>query len=403
MANQQLATMLGESVPTREELLRRAEMVGKLAEAEAFEADKNAHFSERIAEAIRDAQFHRLLKPKKYGGFSVDLSTYNEIIRTVSRHSVAAGWLAYFYSMHEVWAAHLPPAGRDEVLGSDGLLADVVAPVGRAERDGDGYRLYGRWNFCSGVLWADWVGLGCMAELPDGNGPEYCVMALPRKDFTIIHNWDTVGLRGSGSNGVSVDGAYVPAHRVLPAGRLLATGLPTGGEYDPADPVYRMPFMPLFLLGFPVVALGGAERVLDLFQERTEKRVRIFKMGAKEKDSAGSQRLLAEAKTRLLAAEGLIDFYTRQLETWQAEGKVVVGDEECERLFALRGEVAKTCADVAVRILLTLGGNSIFKGDPVELFTRDLLAVAAHPNHLYEDSMAAYGRTIFGFPGDPVW
>jgi|GEM_PF-321676 len=389
--------------PLASDLLARADDVGRVAEVEAMEADRNAQFSDKLARAIKEAEFHKLMRPKRYGGLQVDLRTYAEIIRTVARHSVAAGWLTYFYSMHEVWAANLPPEGRDEIFGQGGLLADVVAPLGRVERDGDGYRLYGQWNFTSGVLHSDWIGLGAVMELPDSQNPEYCLLALPKSDLKIVENWDTVGLRASGSNGVVADGAFVPLHRILPAGRVMATGKPAGGDYDENDPVYRMPFMPLFLLGFPLVALGGAERIVQLFQERTEKRVRVFKMGAKEKESAGSQRLLAEMRMQLDAMDGLVNRYIRQLETWQAQGKTVVSDEEREQLFAWRGYVAKTSAEIAVRAMLTLGGTSIFKGDPVELFTRDLLAVAAHPNHLWEDAMAAYGRTIFGLPGDPVW
>ncbi|GMO01257.1 flavin-dependent monooxygenase [Parageobacillus thermoglucosidasius] len=384
-------------------LLAKAEEIGRIAEEEAGEADRNACFSDRVARAIKEAGFHKLMRPKQYGGLQVDLRTYGEIVRTVARYSVAAGWLTYFYSMHEVWAAYLPPKGREEIFGQGGLLADVVAPVGRVEKDGDGYRLYGQWNFCSGVLHSDWIGLGAMMELPDGDSPEYCLLVLPKSDVQIVENWDTMGLRASGSNGVLVEGAYVPLHRIFPAGRVMAHGKPVGGDYDENDPVYRMPFMPLFLLGFPLVSLGGAERLVSLFQERTEKRIRVFKGGAKEKDSAASQRLLAEMKTELNAMEGIVEQYIRQLEACQKEGKTVMNDMEREQLFAWRGYVAKASANIAVRTLLTLGGNSIFKGDPVELFTRDLLAVAAHPNSLWEDAMAAYGRTIFGLPGDPVW
>ncbi|WP_377917954.1 flavin-dependent monooxygenase [Bacillus songklensis] len=395
--------LLTQEKPDTAALLASAEAIGRIAASEAIEADRNARFSDKVSNAIREAGIPKLFRPKKYGGLQVDVRTYVEIIRTVARHSVAAGWLTYFYAAHEIWPAYLPPKGRDEILGQDGLVADVVAPIGRAEKDGDGYRLYGQWNFCSGVLWSDWIGLGAMVEMPDGEGPEYCLVVVPKSDTKIVENWDTVGLRSSGSNGVLVEGAYIPLHRILPARYLLAIGKPAGGDFDKNDAVYRMPFMPLFLLGFPVVALGGAERLLSLFQERTEKRVRVFKGGSNEKDSSGSQRLLAELTMQLKAAEGLLDRYVRQLETWQDEGKTVVSDEEREELFAIRGHVVRTAADIATRVMLTLGGTSIFKGDPVELFTRDLLAVGAHPNSLWEDAMAAYGRTLFGLPGDPVW
>lgn len=226
----------------RETLLAKAEEIGRLEEAEANEADKNAFLSDQVCQAMKEAEFHKLLKPKRYGGYSVELKPYTEMIRTVSRYSMAAGWLAYFYSAHEVWPAYLPPKGRDLVLGGDTLLADVVAPIGRAEKDGEGFRLYGQWNFCSGVLSADWIGLGAMAELTQGEGPEYCLFVLPKSDVIIVHNWDTIGLRGSGSNGVLVEGAFVPSYMIVPAKNLFATGIPVGSDYDENDPVYRMPF-----------------------------------------------------------------------------------------------------------------------------------------------------------------
>ena len=72
-------------------------------------------------------------------------------------------------------------------------------------------------------------------------------------------------------------------------------------------------------------------------------------------------------------------------------------------LFALRSQLARMAADMAMKVILTLGGTSIFKGDPVELFVRDVIAFASHPTQLWEDAMSAYGSTQFGGPGHPTW
>ena len=56
-----------------------------------------------------------------------------------------------------------------------------------------------------------------------------------------------------------------------------------GGDYDPEDPVYRMPFMQLFLVGFPATALRGNGTLNQIFKERTEKRVRVFNGGKKRR------------------------------------------------------------------------------------------------------------------------
>lgn len=395
--------VMTKEIPDKAEWLSRAESIGKCAEEQAAEAENNCRISDELAKMIEDAEIPKLFRPKKFGGYSIDLWTYKEMIRSVARHDAAAAWLTYFYSIHEVWVGHLSPEGREEMFGQGGMVADVVAPLGRVEKDGDQYRLYGEWNFASGVVHSDWIGLGAIGELPDSDGPEYLLVSLPVKDCVMKYNWNTMGLRGTGSNGVKVDGVQVPLHRILPANRLLLTGKPAGGDFDENDPIYRMPFMPLFTMGFPLIALGAAERVVSIFKERTEKRVRAFLGGSNAKDSSSSQRVLAELQIQIFAMEGLVDRYIRHLETWQVEGKPVISNEEKGEMMAIRAQVAKMGAEVATKALLTFGGTAIFSGDPLEKISRDLLALASHGNHLYEDAMAAFGGTMFGKPAHPVW
>ena len=67
--------------------------------------------------------------------------------------------------------------------------------------------------------------------------------------------------------------------------------------------------------------------------------------------------------------------------------------------FAIRTKAIKICTDIAVRALLTLGGRALYKGGAMELFLRDIIAVATHKTSLYEDAVAAYGKDLFGFDG----
>ena len=59
--------------------------------------------------------------------------------------------------------------------------------------------------------------------------------------------------------------------------------------------------------------------------------------------------------------------------------------------------------DIAVKASQMPGGTAMFKVDPMELFTRDLITLGAHSSHLYEDAMMIYGGSIFGGPAHPVW
>ena len=80
------------------------------------------------------------------------------------------------------------------------------------------------------------------------------------------------------------------------------------------------------------------DRLIEIFQERTEKRVRVFNGGKNEKNGSGSQRALAEMKIQLRQVEGLMDRYIEVLEQFQKEGKTVASEEERMELFAIRSQ-----------------------------------------------------------------
>ena len=65
------------------------------------------------------------------------------------------------------------------------------------------------------VLYSDWIGLGVEIQFPDSDKPEVCLPMLKASEVQIVKNWDTFGLRGSGSNQVIADNVYVPMERIL--------------------------------------------------------------------------------------------------------------------------------------------------------------------------------------------
>ncbi|MBV7507815.1 acyl-CoA dehydrogenase [Bacillus sp. sid0103] len=383
---------LQEKSSTIEELLSGAERVGKLAEQEAQETEKNATISENVINLMKETQITRLMLPKKYGGPQADLKTFAKIVRKVANYNLSAAWLAYLYPLHNMLPAFLPQKGSDEIVNQGGLICDIFAALGKAERDGDGYRINGKWNFVSGVLYSDWVGAGVMIQFPDSDKPEYCLPMLRTSEIEIINNWDTFGLRGSGSNQIIADNVYVPMERILRLDQAEATRRPPEEDYDQGYPFYKIPFYPAFYLGFAYMALGGAERILQEFKTLTEKRVRLMD-GVRESESPRSQRVLAEMTTEFHAAESLMEKYIDLLENYEKDGMVTSPAE----FFAIRTKAIKICVDIAVRALLTLGGGALYKGGPMELFLRDIISVATHKTSLYEDSVAAYGKELFGF------
>ena len=265
-------SILKEDNITVEQLLAGAEKIGKLAEQEAQEAEKNATISENVVNLIKETQISRLMLPKKYGGPQVDFSVFSKIIRKVAYYNTSAAWLTYFYPLHNTLPSFLSQKGMDEIANDGGLICDVFAPVGKAEREGDGYRISGKWNFASGVLYSDWIGLGLIMEFPDSTEPEFCMPVMRTSEIEVLKNWDALGLRGSGSHTVIADNVYVPVERILRIDQSLVSLRRTPEEeYDKDYPFYHKPFFSAFYIGFPNMALGGAERLLKEFKERSRR------------------------------------------------------------------------------------------------------------------------------------
>jgi 3-hydroxy-9,10-secoandrosta-1,3,5(10)-triene-9,17-dione monooxygenase len=91
-------------------------------------------------------------------------------------------------------------------------------------------------------------------------------------------------------------------------------------------------------------------------------------------------------------ADALMDKYFNLLE--EARNGADIPRAE---FFAIRTKVIKTCVDIAVRALMTLGGAALYKGSTLEIMIRDILSVATHKTSLYEDAVHAYGKEVFGF------
>lgn len=371
-----------------EEIMKKAKRIGEAAELEAMESDHNSTISQRVADIIREEEIHRLILPKEFGYPQLDWRTYVDLVRTVGYYNLSAAWLTYFFSLHNAWVCYYPKHIRDEVINQGGFVADVFAPIGKVEPVEGGYCVSGKYNFVSGINYSDWVAVGAMMKFEDSDKPERVGILLKVSDLEIVKTWDSLGLRGSGSNTLIVDNIFIKPDAILRFNKVIEKSQPPYEDFDQDYLYYNTPFYPGFYVGFAAMAVGGAERVVDEFEKNTIGRMRFS--GVNEKDSPTSQRVLAELKLEMLSARSLLNEYITLMENDKG------GPYEGAKYKAIRAKIISKCAQIGVNALLTLGGHALLKGHPVELFTRDLMAVATHITSLYEDGILGYGRHLFG-------
>ncbi|WP_342387468.1 acyl-CoA dehydrogenase family protein [Salinicoccus bachuensis] len=369
------------------ELMASAKKVGVIAEQEAVEADRNATISKNVADAIVEGGLNRLIIPKEYGFPQIDFNTFADIVRTVGYHNLSAAWVTYFYALHNSWVAFLPKNRMDEIYEDGGLLADIFAPVGKVEKVEGGFILNGRWNFVSGINHSEWISVGAVYHEEGAAVPDRIGLCMRVSDLEVIEDWDSLGLRGSGSNSVVADNLFVPEDMVISFNEMMMNRKPYTPEVDEDYLYYNVSFFPAFYVGFPAMAIGAAERVIEEFIARTKKRRRFD--GTNEGESAKSQRVAAEMSLKLKSAKGLMKEYIEMLESDQ-------GQYNPAEYNGIRVHIIQNCQDIAIRAVATLGASALAKGQPLEMIMRDLMAISTHVTSLYEDGIDNYGKALFG-------
>lgn len=370
-----------------ESLMESAKKIGMMAETEKLTADEESTISENVIRLIKNEGINKLIIPKEYGGEQIDFTTFTDMVKTVGFYNLSAAWLTYFYSLHNSWVAYLPKHRRDEIYQHDGLLADILAPLGRAKRVEGGFTLTGTYNYVSGIKHSKWCAVG--AVVTDKDEPEPIVLVIDIDEVNVVENWNSLGLRGSGSHTLVIEDLFIPDDLSFRIQDIQKKSQPLEGPFDNDYLYYNVHFLPAFYIGFPAMAIGGAERAIDEFKKGTEKRIRIS--GESEKASPRSQRVIAEMTMKLQAAKGLMRTYIEMLE------KDTGNEYDPSEYKAIRASIIQYCIDIAQKALLTLGAGALIKGHPLEMIVRDLLAIGTHVTSLYEDAVDAYGKRLFGY------
>src|SRR5271169_4500121 len=174
----------------------------------AQEAEDGRVVPAESVKALAEAGFFRLLQPARFGGHEGDPVTFLTAVRLIASACGSTGWVASVLGVHPWQLALFPPQAQEEVWGGDPgtRMSSSYAPTGKAEAVAGGHQLSGRWSFSSGCDHATWVLLGAIVADADGNPVDFRTFLLPARDYVIDDVWDTVGLRGTGSNDIVVDG-----------------------------------------------------------------------------------------------------------------------------------------------------------------------------------------------------
>jgi alkylation response protein AidB-like acyl-CoA dehydrogenase len=290
----------------------------------------------------------------------------------------------------------LPDAGIAHIF-KDGRIpttAISVFPAGRATREGNGYRLSGRWRFNSGIRHAEWVVGGTLVENKDPQGkPTAILMAFPKQDVTLHDNWGGVtGLRGTGSEDCSVENILVPQELTF-SWDLLDPKPLRGG------PGYRMPPFAYVSKEHGSVAIGAARRALDeliAIATTTRGAFRASKLDERQV----VHRFIGEADLKLRSARALMHERYTELSDKVCAGESINGSEIAD-VRAMAVHATDLAIWVATSTFHFAGNTGLHHPHVLGRLLRDLNTAGVH-QVMSDTAYENHGKFRLGLPADPL-
>ncbi|KAA9163676.1 hydroxylase [Amycolatopsis acidicola] len=365
------------------EVLRRIEESAPKLAALADENERLGKLSEDTVALLRSAGVLRLLQPAKHGGYVAHPRDFAEAVMAVARHDGAAGWVCGVTGVHPWEVAQMDPRVGDEIWGGnpDTWIASPYMPGGIAEPSGDGYVLNGRWPFSSGSDHCEWDFLGALAGDGGGNPvnpPEVLHVILPRADYELVEDsWDVMGLCGTGSKDVVVQGAFIPSYRTVGQGDVMEG---QAAERNGAtETLYKLPFSAMFPLGITAAVVGICEG--GLAAHVAQQRDRVAVTGVQIRDDPYVLYSTGEAAAEIEASRiQLIEGISRLYDLIDA-GKPV-GVEERSNVRRNQVRCAWRAVHALDEIFARSGGNAIRRNNPLQRYWRDAHAGLQHMIHV---------------------
>ena len=357
--------------------------------------------------SLEETGFFRLLQPKSAGGLEADPVTFFTAVRLIASACGSTGWVASVVGVHPWQLALFPQQAQDDVWGADPAtrMSSSYAPTGKAklvkgggEVGGGGYQLNGRWSFSSGCDHASWVLLGGIVTDDAGQPVDFCTFLLPASDYTIDDVWDTVGLRGTGSNDIVVDNAFVPAHRALSFTGVTKIACP--GHQVNTGPLYRIPFGSIFSYAITTPIIGMATGAYAAHVDYQRQRVRASYVGQRSAEDPFAQVRIAEAAALIDAAWLALERDMTELMGHATSNEKIPLPL---RLRTRRDQVTGTGQAIrAVDLLFeNSGGRALKLGTPIQRFWRDAHAGRVHAINDPERALSTFGRGELGHDMPP--
>jgi 3-hydroxy-9,10-secoandrosta-1,3,5(10)-triene-9,17-dione monooxygenase len=378
---------------------RAAALAPRLRE-DALRSEQLRCLPEETERELHESGLFRIVQPKRVGGSELDYVALIDCADALGQGDASVAWTFANLASHHWMLAMFDSRAQDLVWGKNPnalIASSFIFPAGRARKVDGGYRLRGSWPFSSGVNCSEWNMLASVVASEDeADGIEYRIFLLPSSDYRIKDTWDATGLRGTGSNDVEVNDAFVP--QSMTVGVHEVAGGPTPGSAVNPNALYKLPVFSLFPYVLSGVALGNAQACLDDYVDLARHRASSYNR-AKLSDLQTTQIKIAEAASKIDAARLIM----RQacIEALAEARRGRIPDMAAKTKMRRDGAFSvNLCTDAVSLLFAASGARGLYMSGALQRQFRDAHAINAHIAFNFDAAGTNYGRVALGLPSE---
>ncbi|MBS7544186.1 acyl-CoA dehydrogenase family protein [Ancylobacter oerskovii] len=391
------------AAPAREEggAVKAARALAPFLREQAAEARRLRRLPASTIEAMDEAGLFRLTVPAMYGGAEASLSTLLDVTLEIGAADGSVGWTYAILAGGTWMAAALYPQEVSEEVFAGGVnvrTASVMSPATALTRRVPGGLVIeeGRWSFNSGVHHARWDVVNVPVMDEGRNVVDMAAALVPVGELTLLDDWDTIGLRGTGSVSVTARDVFVPDSRLASIGRILAEEYASAHLAD--RPHFRVPLVPMLAvkLAFPCLAI--AREALRQFVARVPGRPVALTIHADRSTLAVTHLQVAEAAAKIDAAEAVIRRAIHEIEA--AATVAPLSREQRARIWRDATFAARLAWEAVGQLADASGGGFARTGEPMNIGWHDLRTATLHAGLSSATAFEVAGRVMFGLPSN---
>ena len=347
------------------------------------ERDTNNEFVTANYTLLREYGFFKMAIPRGLGGGEADYVDICDVIRELARHCGSTA-LAFAMHTHPVAVNVFKHLRSDEnatatlrkIADNDLIIAgtganDWLASSGEMVKVEGGYRVSAHKHFVSGSPGAQVFVTSANLESDDDREVLHFAIPFNSEGITRHSNWNTLGMRATGSNDVTLDKVFVPEEAIV--ARRPA------GEWHTMWNVVLPTAMPLIMSSYVGLADAATEFAIKAAAKRPE----------------GMAPVIGEMHNQHTLASIILKDMIRSNDNHRFTPTDDLASETLVRKTLVATAVMKT-VELAAEIV---GGAGFFKGHPMERIQRDVKACHFHPLP-YRRQYDLSGRVLLGL--DPI-